>query len=195
MSTWDEAYEKGIHLKHWDYIFPSQELVAFVASGLIPEKSNCVDFGCGSGNEALFLAGCGYHVTGVDVSGKALEIASKKSDAAGLKINWLKNNVCATNIDSNSIDFINDRGCFHHVQTNDLALYATEVLRILKPGGFLFLRGCREIGQEDFSTLVNEKCVDEVFEQKYFSRGMVLPITLISDAGKLFSNLVVLKKK
>ncbi|MBA2312210.1 MAG: class I SAM-dependent methyltransferase [Actinobacteria bacterium] len=51
-------------------------------SDLIP--GSALDLGCGEGADALWLAGRGWHVTGVDVSRTALERAARAAEVAGL---------------------------------------------------------------------------------------------------------------
>lgn len=52
-----------------------------------------VDLGCGTGNHSIPLAQRGYQVTGVDVSAEMLDVARKKSAAAGVDVNWIVGDV------------------------------------------------------------------------------------------------------
>ena len=97
-------------------------------------------------------------------------------------------------MEKGSIAFANDRGCFHHIKEKDRPRYAMEIMRVLKPGAFLLLRGCREDDSGTFVT-VKQEDIDRHFSKDKFSYGSVRPITLISDAGTLLSNIVVIKKK
>ena len=192
---WEKAYQTSQYLILWDFKHPSPELAAFIASGLIPENSNCLDVGCGSGNEAIFLAQCGYNVTGIDFSKKALEIADKKAKTDKLEIKWMPEDVTDINLMSNSFDFINDRGCFHHINENERQQYADEMCRLLKAGGRLLIRGSRnQDSAEKGFVIVNEECIDQFFNKMFFKRGHVLPVPYISDTGLLDANIVILTK-
>jgi len=192
---WESNYESGQYLNHWDYKYPSQELVTFIASGIIPKDAKCLDLGCGAGNEAIFLAKCGYKVTGIDLSRKAIEIAKERSLTKNVKIDWIVGDVLASKLVSNSFDFINDRGCFHHIKEADRTNYANEMFRLLKTGGKLMIRGCGDEKSQEHFVLVDEKSIHKHFRTKAFDRGSILPIQMISDGGKLLSNLVILTKK
>jgi len=191
--SWNEAYESGEYLAEWDYAYPSQELVAIIALGIIPAGATALDVGCGAGREAIFLAQQGFKTIGVDASPKALAIAAARAVEAGVSVDWRCADVRALPLENNTVDFVNDRGCFHHFGDDDSRAYAREIGRVLKRGGCFLLRGCRKSDMPPFVP-ITETAVKEYFGDT-FVYGPVLPITLISDAGKLDSNIVVLKKK
>ena len=192
---WEHTYENGQYLEHWDYKNPSQELVTFTATGLIPEDARCLDLGCGAGNEAIFLAQCGYRVAGIDLSKKALVIAGERARNKNVEIEWIQGDVLATGLESDSFDFINDRGCFHHIKDIDRPAFSKEMARLLRVGGHLMIRGCSDENSGEHFVLVNKESIDRFFKKQTFDRGPVLPIIMISDAGTLESNIVILTKK
>ncbi|MFH1295797.1 MAG: class I SAM-dependent methyltransferase [Bacteroidota bacterium] len=194
LEYWEEMYQTGQYLNRWDYKQASQELVCFITTGLIPINGNCLDMGCGAGNEAIFLAQLGYRVTGIDFSTTAIEIAKGRAKIKNSNVTWINGMVTNTGLQSNSIDFINDRACFHHIIESERKQYASEAYRILKPGGCLLLRGSRNGNTRGFVE-VNEEVIDKFFDKNSFTRGHILPITLIFDSGKLDCNIVVLTKK
>jgi ubiquinone/menaquinone biosynthesis C-methylase UbiE len=192
MEFWDSEYESGNYLNRWDYSEPSQELAACIAAGMIRNGGKCLDLGCGSGTETIFISACGYRATGIDISSKALEIARAKAVGLNLKINWVHGDFLYSGLDSSSFDFISDRGCFHHI--TERKKYADEVYRLLKPGGKLLVRGCRDNDGDEIFVLVTADEIDKYFDKKRFRRGPVTPIKLISDAGSLNSNIIVITK-
>jgi ubiquinone/menaquinone biosynthesis C-methylase UbiE len=193
-DSWDLSYRSGFYLKAWDYRVPTQELVATIASLGLPRGATALDIGCGAGNEAVFMASCGLRTTGVDLSPTALSIAADRAQRAGVSVQWRTGSALALPVPDASVDFANDRGCFHHVAEPDRPAYAREVARVLRPGGRLLLRGCRRADMTMFVT-VTEEVVDRFFAPPHFSRGPVLPITLASDSGSLDSNLVLLSRR
>ena len=52
--------------------------------------SRILDLCCGHGRHALLLAGRGYSLTGVDFSDRALRLARRRAQRAGLPVRWLK---------------------------------------------------------------------------------------------------------
>ena len=194
MSWWDDAYASGSYQKYWDYSYPSQELVAVVAALDLPRGAVALDVGCGAGREAVFLAQTGFRVIGVDLSAKALELARQRASEAGVSVDWREGSVLHLPVEDAVADFANDRGCFHHIGEADRPAYARELVRALKPGAKLLLRGCREDESGDTFVLVNEAAVARHLVPAGFRAGPLLPITLISDAGKLLANVIVLTR-
>jgi len=190
---WDHSYVSGDYREHWEYAFPSQELVAIVAAQT--ERGAALDVGCGAGREAVFLAQCGFDTIGVDISPKAIEIATERATDAGVKADFRVGSFFELPVDDQSIDFVNDRGALHLVPESERPNFAAEIFRVLKPGGKMFLRGASPKETEEHFTPITEASVDLHFPPAQFTRGEVLPITLVSDSGVLDARLVVLTKR
>ena len=191
---WDSTYQDGEYLNHWDYAYPSQELVALVAAQVPKDGAVCLDVGCGAGRDAVFLAQCGFQVIGVDISDKALVIAEKRAAEAGVNVDWRCGSFLDLPLEDHSVDFINDRGALHLVVEPDRPRFASELRRVLKPGGIMLVRGASEANVEEHFTPITVQAVDRHFSSSTFSRGPVAPITLVSDGGNLPANIVVLRK-
>ncbi|MGQ0844155.1 MAG: class I SAM-dependent methyltransferase [Sporichthyaceae bacterium] len=52
-----------------------------------------VDLACGNGRNALWLAGCGWKVTGVDISGVAIAQAQQRSEQLEVAVEWVQADV------------------------------------------------------------------------------------------------------
>lgn len=193
IKRWDILYKNGKYKKYWEYKNPSQELIAIIGSGIIPKKGTTLDIGCGTGNEAIFLAQCGFNSIGVDISEKALKIAERRARKSAVNVKWVLGNVLNMPINSDTIDFVNDRGCLHHIFEKDRIQYAKEIERVLKPEGHILIRGSSK-SDEGYFSVIDEKSIDAIFSKKNFQRGPILPITLVSNCATLESNIVVLKK-
>ena len=81
---WETAYKSGEY-KHWEFSYPSPELVALAAAGVPKTNARVLDVGAGGGNDSIFMAQRGFRVTGVDVSAAALKIAEKRAKKPMLK--------------------------------------------------------------------------------------------------------------
>ncbi|SFS77995.1 class I SAM-dependent methyltransferase [Marininema halotolerans] len=196
-EQFDALYTSGEFQNMWDYAYPSAELVSFIATAKIPAGAQMLDVGCGAGNEAIFLATQSYHVIGVDFSEEALKIAKERAHAVGVHVDLRQGDVLDLPIETGSIDFINDRGCFHVISEEQREQFVQEMTRVLRPGGKVLLRGCREHRPDgDWFTLVTPEAIDRHFG-KQFTYGPVLPFFIVSDANNeaLKANLVVLEKK
>ncbi|UED85784.1 class I SAM-dependent methyltransferase [Streptomyces profundus] len=86
---WDERYAASDHLWSGE---PNAAMVEETA-GLAP--GTALDLGCGEGGDAIHLAGRGWRVTGVDVSGVALARAAEHAAAAGVadRVDWRRHDL------------------------------------------------------------------------------------------------------
>jgi ubiquinone/menaquinone biosynthesis C-methylase UbiE len=195
MCYWDTAYYSGDYLRHWDYKYPSQELIAALATLGSPAKNSvALDVGCGAGREAVFLAQCGFRVFGIDFSRQALKIAKSRAKEAGVSVHWRCSTVLKLPLVAASVDFVNDRGCFHVIAENDQPKFVRELARVMKSGACMLLRGSCQAGKEGFTPL-DKKTLKRFFPQSLFDRGPLLPIRLMSDSGTLNANLILLTRK
>jgi ubiquinone/menaquinone biosynthesis C-methylase UbiE len=189
---WESAYQSG-DFGHWEFDYPSPELVAVVASNIIKDRGRVLDVGCGGGQDAILLAKYGFDVIGVDISYTALKIARKRGQQAHVSIDWCRTDVLQLPIENQCVDFVNDRGVFHIIEETDRPRYASELFRVLRTGGNILIRGTSETRGGQFNP-VTEEAIDKYFPTSRFRRGPVLPIPLLSVAGVMDANIVVLTK-
>lgn len=72
-----------------------------------------IDLGCGSGTHAVWLAQQGFDVVGVDLSPLAIEMASNRAAAAGVRVHFLAADLLALPDLDPPFQFFFDRGCYH----------------------------------------------------------------------------------
>lgn len=192
---WDEAYSTGSYRQQWGISYPSQELVSFIATNLFSKHSVVLDIGCGAGQETIFLAKQGFRVIGVDLSPEGLKIAKENAMNAGVDVDFHLASATDLPIDDHSIDMVNDRGCFHVIPNSQRSAYAQSLARVLKPGGTIFLRGCRNIEDDHFNA-VTPSVIQKYFDHD-FSWNTILPIQLSNGHSfeGLDANLVILTRK
>jgi ubiquinone/menaquinone biosynthesis C-methylase UbiE len=104
--------------------------------------------GCGTGGDAVFLAGLGIESTGLDLSGDALDRARGRAEAGGVEVTWIEGSALDLPLDDASIDLVTDRGCLHHIHEQDRGRYGGEAARVLRPGGTLLVRDMAHAGQD-----------------------------------------------
>jgi SAM-dependent methyltransferase len=119
----------------WNIETPPDLLVSLLAEGKIaPCKT--VDYGCGTGNYAIFLAGKGFDVTGIDISPSAIEIAKKTAYQQGMTCDFIVADVLSEMPKVQyTFDFAYDWELLHHVFPPDRQKYVENVYRCLNPGG------------------------------------------------------------
>src|SRR5438552_1798637 len=70
----------------WDIGRPQRPFVDAEAAGLVVDP--VIDIGCGTGENALYLASRGHEVTGVDLVPRAVEAARAKAKDRGLAVRF-----------------------------------------------------------------------------------------------------------
>lgn len=101
-----------------------------------------LDAGTGTGLIPLELAGRNdpVHITAVDMSPAMLAIAARHAEQAGLtdRIDWQVGDCKKLALSDDWFDCVISNSLLHHLPRPESAL--NEFLRVLKPGGVLFLR-------------------------------------------------------
>ena len=100
------------------------------------KKGNFLDLGTGPGTQAIELAKKGFRVTGSDISRSAIE----KARLSTKNVNFEIDDILNSKFESESFDYILDRGCFHVLSIDDRETYLNQIKRILKKSGIIFLK-------------------------------------------------------
>ena len=128
---WDLPYQSGDH-NVWDTGRTSSEFKRLVESGQI-KPCRVVEFGCGTGTDAIYLASQGFDVTAIDIAPTALNIAEQKSAKAGVKVQWLLADILHPPL-LEPFDLVYDRGCYHEVRQHDPKAYVAAVKKLTHDG-------------------------------------------------------------
>jgi SAM-dependent methyltransferase len=130
MTFFDNAYE-GVPT--WDIGRPQGAVVRLEDAGLI--EGAVLDVGCGTGENALFLAGRGHDVVGVDLARAAIDRARSKAAERAITARFLVHDALELGALAEAFDTVLDVGCFHTLQPADRRRYATSLRAALRPGG------------------------------------------------------------
>jgi SAM-dependent methyltransferase len=118
----------------WNIESPPDALVKLVASRKV-QPCKAIDLGCGAGNYALYLAGLGFGVTGVDSSPTAKQMAVQNSERKGIRCRFVVADVTSDLGEINdTFDFAYDWELLHHIFPEDRVRYVKNVHRITNPG-------------------------------------------------------------
>src|SRR5438477_4983292 len=98
-----------------------------------------LDAGCGTGENALYFAGRGQKVTGIDFLAEPITRAKKKAAERGLTATFLVMDALARKDLPEVFDSVIDSGLFHVFSDDDRRRYVEGLATVLKPGGRLFL--------------------------------------------------------
>lgn len=136
MKQWDKIYKsEGLsftsNLSYWP------QLISFLKTQKI---HTILDLGCGTGFHMLELAKQGFRVTGFDLSKKAINIAkkrfNKKSIEADFKVGSMHEKFPFPN---DYFDSILSLRTINHATKKELKYTISEMYRVIRPGGYLFL--------------------------------------------------------
>jgi SAM-dependent methyltransferase len=137
---WEKIYsEYDLTEIPWHSDEPDQELVDLIEGGEI-KPHLVLDVGCGAGTDAIYLSAIGCEVTAIDISYEAVRIAKQRAARERVKVNFIADNFMEFYFHDQIFDFINDRGCFHHINPRDRHKFAVRINDLLKNNGYYFLR-------------------------------------------------------
>jgi SAM-dependent methyltransferase len=134
-SRFEATYQAGD--APWDIGGPQPELVALAAEGEI--VGDVLDVGCGTGENALYLASLGRRVLGVDAAPTAIARAREKAAARGLPAAFLVADALDLGRLRRRFETAVDCGLFHTFEPEERRPYATSLCEVLSPGGTLHL--------------------------------------------------------
>jgi len=132
------AYRSGT--PRWDSTEPRPEVAELARNR---ERGRALDLGCGTGSDALYLAGRGWDVTGVDFTPRAIAIARSRATAAGSAASFTVGDVTRlreAGVDGH-FDLVIDIGCYHGIPASRRNAYRTGVAAVTLPGSDLYLAG------------------------------------------------------
>ena len=129
-GLFEEAY---LSLPPWDIGRPQGEIIRLAEKGQI--RGAVLDAGCGTGENALFLANQGYEVTGIDAVEAAIRKAKEKSRERRVPAVFLEWDALEISGLGKRFDTVIDCGLFHVFSDEERPLYVQELSSILVPGG------------------------------------------------------------
>jgi SAM-dependent methyltransferase len=122
----------------WNIEKPPKALVELVEAGTV-SPCKTIDLGCGTGYYAIYLAGRGFDVTGVDMSPTAIRIAEKNAKRKGVRCEFIIADVLGELEEvSGTFDFAYDWELLHHVFPEQRKKYVENVWGLLNPKGHYF---------------------------------------------------------
>ncbi len=134
LSYFDSAYQGT---PPWDIGRPQREIVRLAETGEI--RGKVLDIGCGTGENASYLAGLGLAVWGIDASPTAIEKAKEKTRQRGISATFLVADALDLSSLKYSFDTVIDSGLFHVFSDEERPIFAATLYSRLSPGGTYFM--------------------------------------------------------
>jgi 2-polyprenyl-3-methyl-5-hydroxy-6-metoxy-1,4-benzoquinol methylase len=182
----------------WNVETPPEAMVELVRSGGI-RPCKTIDLGCGAGNQAVYLAGMGFSMTGIDSSPAAIEIAREHAGKKGIAVNFIVADVLGDLHEvQEKFDFAYDWELLHHIYPEQRETYVANVHRLLNEGG-KYLSVCFSENDTQFGgsgkyrktalgTVLYFSSEDEL--QKLFEKHFsILELKTIEISGKFVNHL------
>ncbi len=131
-KDWDAWYAKGAH---WEFSGHPSKAVDLILPEL-EKDDKILDLGCGSGRDCFFLARKGIKVTGIDISGVAIEKAREFAKKENLDIQFDVGNIEELPYEDKSFDKVISA---YTIQDTDIEKVSKEIHRVLKDNGRAYL--------------------------------------------------------
>ena len=121
----------------WDIGRPQGEVVRLAEAGRV--IGSVLDVGCGTGENALYLASRGHAVIGLDGSETAVAMARQKAAARALPAQFHVWDALQLRRLRKSFDTVLDCGLFHAFAPERRREYAQSLAEVTDPGSDLFI--------------------------------------------------------
>jgi SAM-dependent methyltransferase len=152
-----------------------------------------LDAGCGTGENALFFAGRGHQVTGIDFLAAPINRAQQKAVERGATATFLVMDALALKELPDVFDTVIDSGLFHCFSDSDRSRYVAGLATVLKPEGKLFLmcfsdaepgtQGPRRVSRQEIETAFAEGWNVESIQATRFEVRPDLKDFIFSEGG------------
>ena len=143
---------KWLHVpKPWVFGDGRPILAELIDRGRV-EQGTAIDLGCGMGVEAVFLARHGFHVTGIDMSATAIELARRRAAAADVQVEFETGDLTRPPLNGveRTFDLVIDLGTMNDIRGPARDRYAHQLEVLTHPDSKVVLVGfARHLSHEE----------------------------------------------
>lgn len=132
---WDASYQDGP--APWDIGRPQPPVVRLAAAGGF--TGTVLDAGCGTGENALYIAALGVPVLGFDVAGTALAMAREKAAERGIEAEFVAADALRLEGLPRRFATVLDCGLFHTFDGAERPGYLASLASVTEHGGTLYV--------------------------------------------------------
>jgi 2-polyprenyl-3-methyl-5-hydroxy-6-metoxy-1,4-benzoquinol methylase len=143
LTQWNDLFEED---RTDDFeAFPNRAFLERV----LPPAGDALEYGCGTGTAACFLAARGFHVDAIDLIPEAIDLARRFAAERGVHVNFSVADVCTMPATTKQYDVVLDSYCIQSIVTDaDRSALLTAVRHRLKPTGSWYLPHRRHVRPE-----------------------------------------------
>jgi cyclopropane fatty-acyl-phospholipid synthase-like methyltransferase len=134
IERFEQAYKEQ---PPWDIPGPQPDVVGLEEAGAI--RDPVLDAGCGTGENALFLASRGHRVLGVDYVAAAVERARAKAEERGVSAKFEVGSALELARLGQTFETVIDCGLFHTFDDEERRQYVVALGAAVRPGGRCFI--------------------------------------------------------
>jgi 2-polyprenyl-3-methyl-5-hydroxy-6-metoxy-1,4-benzoquinol methylase len=164
-SFFAEVYDRGT--PPWDIGRHQPVFERLADAGEI--RGPVLDVGCGTGENALFLAARGYEVVGVDAVELAVHAARRKATRRATSVEFLIGDALALGALGLAFATVIDSGLFHTFDDDERSRFVDSLAAVLQPRGCYFMLCFSELEtREGGPRRVTQAEVRAVFDQPPF---------------------------
>jgi SAM-dependent methyltransferase len=136
MPSWDTIFKD----QGYFFLEPHSDMARLVELFKNNSVQRILDLGCGTGRHLVYLSKMGFHMDGLDSSPHAIALATKwlmnEDLTATIKEHQMEHSFPYNNL---LFDALISIQVIHHNLLKDILFTISEIERVLKPGGFIFI--------------------------------------------------------
>jgi SAM-dependent methyltransferase len=132
---WDASYRDGP--APWDIGRPQPAVVCLTSKGRF--AGAVLDAGCGTGENALYVASTGLRVVGVDVAQTALTLARAKAIERGVEVEFTAADAFELEHLGRKFKTVLDCGLFHTFDADERPKYVASLASVTEHDGTLYV--------------------------------------------------------
>lgn len=140
-THWENIYETKTPTRVSWYQEHAQTSLQFIQRAGIQKTDPIIDVGGGASTLVDDLLAAGFqHITVLDISAKALELARARLGKRAANVTWLEADITQADLPEQTFALWHDRAVFHFLtQPADRQRYIESARRALRKGGYLII--------------------------------------------------------
>jgi len=179
MHGFDSAY---LGVPPWDIGKPQSEIVRLGQDGKL--RGSVLDCGCGTGENALYLAEQGHEVWGIDASPSAIRKAESKAKDRGIAVKFLTVDALDLGGLGRTFDTVIDCGLFHVFSDQDRERYVSSLASVTASGAKLVLLCFSDLQPGDLGPRrVSQREIKQAFDEGWRVQDIQVAILETNQEG------------